>query len=128
MGGKEGRDARKKIGVAIGIRANDHVANIVALEIGALAQEGDGAVAGGVAFGLPCGGDRVLAGLQFGEVVGHPAAFGDLAQDSGRLSLEIGGKHGLLDEGFVRQTVQGPVVQAHRCLDPSKVQAGRQFM
>ena len=36
---------------------------VVAFQIGDLAQQGDGVVAGGQAFGLPCGGDRVLFDL-----------------------------------------------------------------
>ena len=36
---------------------------VVALQIGDLAQQGDGVIAGGEAFGLPCGGDRILFDL-----------------------------------------------------------------
>jgi hypothetical protein len=60
--GKEGGDARHQVVVAVGIRANDHI--VVALQIGDLAQQGDGVVAGGAAFGLPRGGDRVLLDLE----------------------------------------------------------------
>ena len=49
--------------MAVGIRADDHVTIVVALQIGDLAQQGDGVVAGGEAVGLPCGGDGVLLDL-----------------------------------------------------------------
>ena len=42
------------------IRAEDHIAIFVALQIGDLVQERDGVVAGGEAFGLPCGSDGIL--------------------------------------------------------------------
>ena len=49
--------------MAISIRADDHVAIVVAVQIGDLAQQGDGIVTGGEAVGLPCGGDGILFDL-----------------------------------------------------------------
>ena len=57
MVGKEGIDAGEQIVVAVCIGPKDDVAVIVGLQIGDLAQQGDGIVAGGEAFGLPCCGD-----------------------------------------------------------------------
>ena len=125
MGGEKSGDARHEIVVAIDIGPKDHVAVIVALQIGDLAQQGDGVIAGDEAFNLPCGGDFVLfdlmalgrssrmAGLPFGEVGGHPHALGDLLKDARRLARQIGGKFGLRHEGLARQMVEGAVVQAH---------------
>jgi len=62
-----------------------------------------------------------MAGLPFGEVVGHPHALGDLAQDARRLGLQIGGEFGFRREGFARQVDQCAIVQAHRRLDPGWV-------
>jgi hypothetical protein len=39
--------------VAIGIRADDHIAIVIALQIGNLSQKGDGVSACGEAVGLP---------------------------------------------------------------------------
>ena len=50
VGGKEGGDARHQVVVAIGTGPKDGIAIVVALQIGDLAQEGDGLVAGGEAF------------------------------------------------------------------------------
>ena len=61
--GKEGGDARHQVVLAVGIRADDHVAIVVAVQIGDLAQQGDGVVARGEAFGLPCSGDCILFDL-----------------------------------------------------------------
>lgn len=61
--GKEGSDAQHHVVVAVGIRADDHVAIVVALQIGDLAQQGDCLVAGGEAVGLPCGVDGILLDL-----------------------------------------------------------------
>ncbi|MFC3183241.1 hypothetical protein [Cypionkella sinensis] len=63
MRGEEGGNARHQVIVAVGIRADNHVTIVVAVQIGDLVQQGDGGVAGGEAFGLPCGGDRVLFDL-----------------------------------------------------------------
>ena len=63
MFGKESGDARHEIVVAIYVRAEDHIAIFVALKIGDLVQQRDGIVAGGEAFCLPCGGDRILFDL-----------------------------------------------------------------
>ena len=60
MVGKEGVDAGEQIVVAVGVRADDQIAVIVGLQIGDLAQQGDGVVASVEAFGLPRGGDGVL--------------------------------------------------------------------
>jgi hypothetical protein len=49
--------------VYVGIRADGHIAVVVAVQIGDLAQKGDGIVAGGEAFGLPSGGDGILLDL-----------------------------------------------------------------
>ena len=49
--------------MAFGIRADDHIAIVVAVQIGDLAQQDDGVVAGGEAFGLSCGGDCILFDL-----------------------------------------------------------------
>ena len=49
--------------MAVSIGADDHVAIVVAFQIGDLAQEGDGVVAGGEAFGLPFSGEGVLFDL-----------------------------------------------------------------
>ena len=49
--------------MAISIRADDHVAIVVAVQICDLAQQGDGVVARGEAFGLPCSGDCILFDL-----------------------------------------------------------------
>jgi len=61
--GKEGGDARQQIVVTMVVGAKDHVAIVVGLQIGNLAQQDDGVDAGGEAFGLPCGGDGVLFDL-----------------------------------------------------------------
>lgn len=58
MGGKEGADAPHQVVVAGLVGPEDHFAVIVAFQIADLAQQGDGVVAGGEAFGLPCGGER----------------------------------------------------------------------
>ena len=42
------------------IPADDHVAIVIAVQIGDFAQQSDGFIAGGDAFGLPSGGDCVL--------------------------------------------------------------------
>jgi hypothetical protein len=60
LGGKESGDARQQIVVAIFIGPDDHVTIVVALQIGDLAQHGDGIVIGGEAFGLPCGDEGIL--------------------------------------------------------------------
>ena len=60
---KEGGDTGQQIVAAVGIRANDHVAIVVAFQIGDLAQQGDCIFAGGEAFGLPCGCDGILFDL-----------------------------------------------------------------
>ncbi len=60
---KEGGDAGQQTVVAVGIDPKDHIAVVVALQIGDLAQQRDGIVAGGEAFGLPCGGDGILFDL-----------------------------------------------------------------
>lgn len=39
--------------MAVGIRADDHVAVVVAVQIGDFAQQGNGYVEGGEAFGSP---------------------------------------------------------------------------
>jgi hypothetical protein len=44
-------------------RADDYVAIVVAVPISGLSQQGDGVVAGGEAFGLPCGGNGILLEL-----------------------------------------------------------------
>jgi hypothetical protein len=49
--------------VAVLVGPEDHVAIVVAFQIGNLAQQGDSVVAGGEAVGLPCGGDRILFDL-----------------------------------------------------------------
>ena len=49
--------------MTVGIRADDHVTVVVAVQICDLTQQGDGVVAGGEALGLPCGGDRILFDL-----------------------------------------------------------------
>ena len=41
----------------------DHVTVVVGFQIGNLAQQGDGIIAGGAAFGLPSGGNRILFDL-----------------------------------------------------------------
>ena len=61
MFGKEGGEARQEIVVAVGIGTNDHAAIVVAFQISDLAQQGDGVVAGGEAFGLPRGGDGICS-------------------------------------------------------------------
>lgn len=38
--------------MAVGIRADNHIAIIITVQIGYVAQQGDGFVAGGEAFGL----------------------------------------------------------------------------
>jgi len=53
--GKEGGDARQQIVVAVGVGPKDNVAIVVSLQIGDFAQQGDGVIAGGEAFNLPCG-------------------------------------------------------------------------
>ena len=53
VGGKECSDAGQQIVAAICIGPEDHVAAVVALQIGDLAQQGDCVVAGIEAFGLP---------------------------------------------------------------------------
>ena len=63
VGGKEGSDARHQIVVVVGVRADDHVTIIVAVQIGNLVQQGDGSVASGEPFGLPCSSDRILFDL-----------------------------------------------------------------
>ena len=63
MRGKEGGDARHHVVVAVSIRADDRVTVVVAVQIGDLAQQGDGVIAGGEAFSLPYGGDGVLIDL-----------------------------------------------------------------
>ncbi len=45
--GKKCCDVRHQVVVAAGIRADDHVAIVVAVQIGDLAQQGDGVIAGG---------------------------------------------------------------------------------
>jgi hypothetical protein len=49
--------------LAVGIRADDHVAIIVVFQIGDLTPQGDGIVAGGEAFSLPCSVEGVLFDL-----------------------------------------------------------------
>ena len=49
--------------MSVGFRADDHVAIVVAFQIGDLAQQRDGIVAGGEAVGLPCCGDGILFDL-----------------------------------------------------------------
>ena len=63
MVGKEGVDAGEQIVVASLVGPDDDIAIIVGLQIGDLEQLGDGIVAGGETFGLPCGGEGVLFDL-----------------------------------------------------------------
>ncbi len=49
--------------MAVLIGPKDHVIIVVAVQIGDLAQQGDGGVAGGEAFGLLLGGQSVLFDL-----------------------------------------------------------------
>ena len=44
-------------------RAEDHIAIVVAFQIGDLAQQGNSVIAGGEALGLPRGGDGILFDL-----------------------------------------------------------------
>ena len=61
--GKEGGDAGQQIVVAMFVGHKDHVASVVSFQIGNLAQQGNGIVAGGEAFGLQRGCDRILSDL-----------------------------------------------------------------
>ena len=63
VGSKEGGDVRYQVIVAVGIRADVHVTIVVAVQIGDLAEQGDGIVAGEQAFGLPRGGAGILFDL-----------------------------------------------------------------
>ena len=63
MCSKEGGDAGQKIVVAIFIGPEDHITIVVALQIGDLAQQGDGVVASSEAFDLLCGSDGILFDL-----------------------------------------------------------------
>ena len=58
--------------MAVGIRADDHVAIVVAFQIGDLAQQGDGVIAGGEALDRPCSGDGILFNLMaLGRITRH---------------------------------------------------------
>jgi hypothetical protein len=60
---KEGSDARHEVVVTVGIGPEDPIIIVIALETPDLAQKGDDIVAGGEAFGIPCGGDGILLDL-----------------------------------------------------------------
>ncbi len=74
--------------MAVGIRTDDHITFVVALQIGNFAQQGDSGIVGGEAFGLPA---AVMASCSIwwrwagsiGMFARLERAVGDLAQHAG---------------------------------------------